>query len=166
MSDDTGGIFKEKSFEIDGHDYKATMLGALAGRRLWLKLLHVLAGPLKELASHGTLDQKAGVGAIASLLDALDEGTAEELYEVFGKSCRVRNGERWPQLEGVVFDTHFAGRYVAMTKWLGEMIAFNFASFLGDMSLGSITALMAKATAKAGTASTSPKDSTGTSGAS
>lgn len=160
-------IYKEKSFVVDGFDYKATMLGALQGRRLWLKLLHVLAGPLKALASHETFDQAAGVGAVAALIDALDDGTAEELYEVFGKSCLVRNGERWPQLEGVVFDTHFAGRYVEMSKWLGEMIVFNFAGFLGDMSLGSITALAAKATAaKTPTKSPSQTDSTGTSGGS
>lgn len=154
-------MLKEHKFSIDGHDYQLTQLGAIQGRRIWLKLLHVLAAPLKELAQQETFNQSAGVMALAALVQSLDDATTEELYAVFGQTCRVRNGEKWPLLDETQFDLHFAGRYISMSKWLGECLRFNFAGFLGDTSLGSIVALASKAT---GSKSTSPTISTGTSG--
>jgi len=154
---------KEKELTIDGHEYRIRQLGALEGRRLWLKLLRVLAGPLKELALAGKFDEVTLTTGIASVVENLDEATAEELYVAFGKNCELRvagdQGERWPKLDGVVFDTHFAGRYLAMSQWLGECVVFNFAGFFDGTSLGKITALAQKAAAK----SASPTTSTGTS---
>ena len=49
------------------------------------------------------------------------------------------NGEeRWPTLEGAVFDEHFAGNYIELTEWVGQSVYFNFFSFFGDGSLASL----------------------------
>ena len=150
---------QEKLVTIDGHEYNIRQLGALEGRRLWLKLLQVLAAPLKSLAGAGKFDEATLAQALAAVVENLDDRTAEELYEVFGRNCEVKEGDRWPQLTGVIFDTHFAGRYVAMSQWLGECVVFNFAGFFEGMSLGKISALARRVAVT----SPSPTDSTGTS---
>jgi len=157
----------EKDVTIDGHDYKLQQLGAREGRKIWLKLWQALVAPLKELAAADAYDEKALVGALAAVLEGLDDDTAEQLYEVFGKHTIVRvpqpeGGEKWPQLTGVVFDQHFARRYVQMSHWLAECVLYNFGSFLGDMSLGQMIARVQKAASKR----PSPQASTGSSGAS
>lgn len=158
-------ILKSKPFVIDGHDYKITMLGAVQGRKLWLKLLNVLAAPLAALAQAPQLDEQAGAAALSAAIKALDEGTLEEMYALFGARCEVRVGERSPLLEEAIFDMHFAGRYMAMTKWLWECISFNFtADFLGDTSLGNLHAMFQKAVKKTVATRESPSTLTGTSG--
>lgn len=156
-------MIKTKSVNIDGDDYVITQLGAVTGRRIWLKLLKVIAAPMRVLAgSHGGLSEETIASALASAVESLDDATVDELYTTFGPRCTVRVGERMPELTGEVFDQHFAGRYVSMSKWLLECVLFNFADFLGGTSIGQIgSSLQAMMTAHQ---SKSPKDSTGTSG--
>jgi hypothetical protein len=155
---------QEVRFEVDGETYKLTQLGALEGRRIWLRLLKVLVHPIRSLATAGRLNESALVDALALAVENLDEATAEALYIAFGKACSVRvvneAGEKWPTLEGVVFDNHFAGNYVAMSQWLGQCVVLNFGNFIGGNSLGSLSDLLQKA----GGRSPSPKASTGSSG--
>jgi hypothetical protein len=153
-----------KRVAIDGHDYEITQLGALRGRKLWLKLLHVIAEPLKTLGSLETLNEQAFATVIAAALEGLDEATVEEFCDTYGASCTVRVGERWPTLTGEVFDQHFARRYVSMSKWLLECTTFNFADFLGDNSLGNLAAKFRAAAAKASPGQNPPTTSTGSSG--
>lgn len=150
-------LLQEKRVTIDGHEYNIKQLGALQGRKVWLKLLHVLVAPLRELSTSSDLNEKAIAGALAAAIDTLDEKTAEELYEIFGQHCELHSGEKWPKLDGPVFDIHFAGRYLSMTKWLWECISFNFAGFLGDTSLGKMTDLLRTEVSKR----VSPRVSTG-----
>lgn len=131
-------LTNQKRVHIDGHDYEMTQLGALRGRKLWLKLLHVIAEPLKTLGAMEKLDEQALAKVVASAIEGLDEATVEEFCDVYGASCTVRIGERWPTLSGEVFDQHFARRYVSMSKWLLECTTYNFADFLGGSSLGSL----------------------------
>jgi len=156
---------QEKLITIDGHEYKLHQLGALEGRRIWLKLIRVLAAPIRDLASAGKLNESSIATALAAVVENLDEFTAEEMYVALGRSCEVKvmgnEGERWPKLEASVFDEHFAGRYLAMSQWLGESVVFNFASFFDASSLGKMSALVRKVQ---GDKSPSPASSTGTSG--
>lgn len=162
---------KQKSIKIGGNDYKLTQLGALEGRKLWLELVQIVAAPLEKLArtDGGQVDDATMIAAVGALVDKLDTDTAERLYAAFGKHCEVHivdeRGDRWPTLEGMVFDDHFAGNYVAMSQWLGECILFNFLdSFFPGGSVGGMLAQLRRA--GAASKSTSPTDSTGSSGAS
>jgi hypothetical protein len=102
--------------------------------------------------------------AAVALIGGLDDATTEDLYAAFGRTCTVKVGERQPTLETVIFNDHFAGEYVRMSRWLLECTLFNFASFLGDGTLGKIEDLARKAAVAKASQSPSPKDSTGSSG--
>ncbi len=137
-----------KKFAIDGVNYELTQLGAKKGRKIWLKLMQIIAPSLRTLGSFKKVDQEAIVIALAAAVENLDADTAEELYIEFGATCTVMlpTGNT-PNLTEQVFDQHFAGNYIAMSKWLWECVAFNFASFLGDTSIGSMSDLVKRVTA-------------------
>lgn len=156
-----------KKVKIGGLEYELTKLGAKEGRRIWLKLSKLAASPVGLLAKmrgageHDT--ETIVVTAIAEAVKAIDDETAESLYDVFGPMTRVNtSGDNWP-LVSDVFDDHFAKvGYVDMSRWLWESIVFNFASFLEGGSLGKmIDQAMARAKE---TASRSQTASTGSSG--
>lgn len=159
---------KERVVTIGEHEYRMRQLGALEGRKLWLKLVHILAPALERLAKEKTLDEAALLGGLSTLLERLDEATVESLYAAFGRSCELHivddKGERWPKLEGAVFDEHFAGNYLAMSQWLAEGVAFNFLPFGSDGSLGDLLATVRQSVAAS--KPSSPTTSTGSSGAS
>jgi hypothetical protein len=155
-------MIKTKTITIDGDDYVITQLGAITGRRIWLKLAKIIAAPMRVLGSAKGISEESMAAALAAAVTEMDEATIEELYAAYGPRCTVRVGERSPELQGEVFDQHFAGRYLTMSKWLLECTLFNFADFLGATSLGSIaTTIQAMMSARQ---SKSPKDLTGTSG--
>lgn len=131
---------KQDIVTIDGDEYEINQLGAIAGRRVLTKLLK-LAGPaLGALAGAGKLDEQAIGAALASAAEELDEATLDNLCETFGEHSTVRMGDgRRPKLEPVIFDNHFAGRYLAMSKWLAACLKLNFADFLGGFTLGSLS---------------------------
>ena len=155
---------QKKTITIDGESYDITQLGAVKGRKIWLRLLKTMSALFKGLAAADGLTQEAMLGALADVVDGLDEETCEMMYEAFGPVNLVHEGERRPALTGAIFDQHFAGRPFLMTKWLGENILFNFADFLPAASGSSLQALIAEAAKKL--KPPSPKASTGTSGAS
>lgn len=131
-------MLKTKDVVVDGVKYSFTQLGAVNGRKLWLKLLKALAPAIADLAGMESLDEKA-IGAVVTLVQGLDESTHELLCEELGKSCRFHEGENRP-LVSDFFDFHFAGRYWQMELWIVEGVTFNFASFLGDTPLTSLVA--------------------------
>lgn len=133
---------KPKELRIGATDYKITSLGAAVGAELWLDILHVVAGPIEALGSLGGFDDAAIARAVAAGVRSLDHPTMNKLYAAFGPVSKIRvtaNGEdRWPTLEGAVFDEHFAGNYIELTEWVGQSVYFNFFSFFGDGSLASL----------------------------
>lgn len=134
-----------KQFTVDGDEYEITSLGAKKGRKIWLKLVTALAPAMRELSKQGsTLTEQVVLAALAAAIEHLDDDITEALYEAYGETCTVRIPEtgNTPNLTGAVFDQHFSKRYVAMSKWLWECTRFNFASFLDDTSLGSMTNLL------------------------
>jgi hypothetical protein len=154
---------QQKTFIIDGVSYTATQLGAKKGRKIWLKLMQIIAPSLRELGTLKKLDEKAIASALAAAVENLDDATLEELYLVFGETCTVMlpTGNT-PNLTDVVFDQHFAGNYLAMTQWLWECIVFNFASFLDGTGPGKMSDLVKRVVSR----SESLTASTGSSGGS
>ncbi len=100
--------------------------------------------------------------ALVGALEGLDHAMLEELYEEYGKTCWLQTGpNKWPQLNGAVFDQHFGGRYVAMSTWLAEVTVFNFADFLDVSSVASLTDVVSEMAAGAKAKSESPTESIG-----
>lgn len=164
---------QSKQIRIGKNEYQLDQLGALEGRKLYLKVAKILAGGARSLTSAGArgagdLDESVIGGALAGIVESIDEETLEEMCSVFGAKSRVKvaNGKevRWPELVGVVFDQHFAGEYGEMTLWLGECLVLNFAGFLGVTSLGSAVAKLTAAVPRS--RSESQTGTTGTSGGS
>lgn len=148
-----------KKIVIGKTDYELTKLGGATGSELWLDLLHVAVVPIDSLSTATELDEKAIVKAISSTIRTLDHATMRKLYGAFGAVSRIRvpnaQGDRWPTLEGAVFDDHFAGNYVELTEWVVQSVLFNFFGFLGDGSLDSLIGrLRAMVPAKSTTTST------------
>lgn len=149
-----------KTLTIGKSEYKLTQLGATKGAELWLDLLHVIASPIEEVAKAGDLDESVLVRAITAAVRSLDHATTNRFYAAFGPLTSVLvparspgDQDRWPTLEGAVFDDHFAGQYIALTEWLVQSILFNFFGFLGDGSLGSLVERFQAMTAAATTGS-------------
>jgi len=157
---------KKKTLTIDGEEYEITQLGALEARKIWLRILKALAPIVKTLGEAPKLTGEVIAQSLATAIEELSEADVEIMFQAFQRKCTVRVDNRWPSLEAKeIFDTHFAGRMMHMTKWFGECVAFNFAGdFLGEASLASLMAMAKRneATAK----SPSPQVSTGLSGAS
>ncbi|HVJ26395.1 MAG TPA: hypothetical protein VM493_02600 [Vicinamibacterales bacterium] len=142
-----------KQLTIGKHEYELMTLGALKGAELWLDLLRIIAVPIEALASKEKAGEDEIVTAIAAAVRSIDHATAAKFYAAFGPMSKVRvpgqsvgEPERWPTLEGAVFDDHFAGNYVEMTEWLVQSIKFNFLGFFGDGSLASLAAKVRAAT--------------------
>ncbi len=158
-----------KLITVGATEYRIVQLGALEGRRLWLRLLKTISSIIGQLATKETIDEATMAAALKVLVSELDEQTYEMMCTAFSKRCEIHviddKGDRWPKLDGL-FDQHFAGDYIGMSQWLGENILFNFANFSGDASLGKlIAAVKAKAAAATASKSKSQTDSIGTSGA-
>lgn len=141
---------KTETVQIDGDEYELTQLGALEGRKILTKLLQMIGPSLQELAAAETLNEKAMGAAVAKALESLDEGTFELICDVFGKRTTVLVDGKKPALTGPVFDQHFAGRYLAMMKWLFACMKLNFFDFLDAAQLAKLATLpgLAKATSK------------------
>jgi len=134
-----------KTLVIGKHEYKLMTLGATKGSELWLDVLKVAAAPIESLAKADKLDEAAIVQAIASAVRSLDHATVNGFYAAFGPVSSVRiparapgESDRWPALEGAVFDDHFAGNYIELTEWLVQSVMFNFLGFFADGSLGKL----------------------------
>lgn len=142
---------------IGGHRYQTAQLGAVTGRKLYLRLIKLLShfapllGTVKELvraakksgaqegdegAKLGQLLDRIDEGAVfTALVDALehiDESELEAFWEAYAAQCWVMfpHGR---QLLSECFDEHFAGRYVDMMKLFVSLTRFNFGDFLAGL---------------------------------
>lgn len=154
---------RTKDIAVGGRDYKLSSLGAVEGSRYWVALLRVIGPAVQALSAAKTYDSEAVIAAVTAVVGHLDDDTHDKIARAFRARTRVRVGERYAELaDDAVFDDCFACNYLAYTQWLGECVLFNYASFLGDISIGKMLANAQSAVLK----SASPKDSTGSSGAS
>jgi hypothetical protein len=149
--------FKIEKKRIGIHTYYVTQLDALRGRREIVRLAKVI-GPALSVADKGE------EAALAKLVEALSVDEFDHFCEVLSEQTVVTggaHGELEPQLSDV-FAEHFAGNYLEMVQWLAFALGVNFGSFFA----GAVEkiAQQAKKGARSNTASTSPTESTGTSG--
>lgn len=115
--------------------YRVTQLGALLGRKVLFRLGKLL-GPLM-----------AGIddpGNLSRSLAGLDEADFEWICSVMADNTKLvqqsTNGQIEIALSGI-FDTHFAGKYPDMVKWLVFAVQVNFRSFLSAFGSGDLSAL-------------------------
>jgi len=158
---------------ICGHTYKVTLLGALQGRLMLVRLVKTF-GPALAAFLEGVLNAKGGLteslalGSADAIRDLALKLTEKDLADISDQLAHftavVISHDTEPQLDKIL-DEHFAGRYDAYMQWLGFALEANFASFFGASSSGSRD-LLGKLKTLIASASTSPTASTGTSTAS
>ena len=153
--------------EIDGHEYEITQLGALEARIVQARLGSLLGPAADALAKAERLDETAIAVAFKAVVGSLTPEVFVDLTDRFMATTRVRTGVNdagqptWARLSDhsrQVFDQHFAGRMLAMDRWIWQCIRLNFADFLGEAGITSL--LEAAAASRFG----SPEKSTGSSG--
>jgi hypothetical protein len=175
------GRKKLKSEPIDSYTYEVTQFGAIEGRRMLVQLGKILVPTLGSAlqgldlgalfregapkiadldvanvdfsAIAQTLASSADPNVLETLMDKLADGT-----EVWGPGFGADGAPLSRH-----FDDHFAGRYVAMLRWLAFALRSNYGDFFGDK--GRVAELVATLRAPApAPGSTSPSTSTGKSG--
>lgn len=135
---------------IGEYTYETTQLGALTGRKAFARIAK-LAAPALAAAGDGD-------NPIAALAKAFGDEDVDYFCDVFAPTTTVTGGaygSKQPQLSGV-FDLHFAGKYMDLTKWLLFCLEANFGSFFSELGLSPLAAKESP--------SPSPKDATGQSG--
>jgi hypothetical protein len=132
--------FKTAKFQIGGRTYEATKLGAVTGRKLWLRLVKVLShllpvlGDVQKALAAGD-DAKLSpelIEKIPGVLENLSEQDLEIFWSAYCANLWLLTPSGRMALTEDLFDVHFSGDYVSMMKLFVELTKFNFgASFLG-----------------------------------
>jgi hypothetical protein len=159
---------------ICGQTYRVTLLGALQGRTMLVRLIKTV-GPALAAFIEGLLNAKGGLteslalGSADAIRDLALKLSDKDLADISDQLAHfttviVIPNDTEPQLDKIL-DEHFAGRYDAYTQWLGFALEANFSSFFGASSSGGRD-LLSRLKALIASASTSPTASTGTSTAS
>jgi hypothetical protein len=145
---------KTERFAIDGDYYEMTQLGTVVGQPLFHEVRKLAMPLLRGIVSDADilvalqkpdLDVQSLDPALAGKIVALMFGLFEslpkalelELTQRFAEATKVRIGQAMLPLgdsreEDGLFDQHFAGRYMALQKWLIAAMKFHFAGFLGS----------------------------------
>lgn len=141
---------KVKSEAIDGFTYEVTQLGATDGQRLLVKLSKILlpaVGALVKGSDAKIADMDLASVDIDSAAKALAASLSPDEFDAIAASMSAST-EIWGPGFGDAgapmprhFDEHFAGRYVAMLKWLAFALKVNFADFFDGK--GSVAGLVA-----------------------
>jgi hypothetical protein len=152
---------QQKKFEIDGVSYTVTAFGALEGQRVLGRAVALLGGGFASAKGDGV--NEIGISAIGSILAKADDSRVEEIIRAFAVKTTYGDAKSLTELSGnnfENFDLHFERKYMAMTRWLTECFQFNYADFLGAAQ----RTFLSKLAALTSSPSTSPEDSTGSSG--
>jgi hypothetical protein len=123
---------ESKEFSVGGVRYRTTVLDAVTGRRLYLRILKAAAPGLKGMADAKDKDTASVMlGLVAEVLGNLDEQLFDDLCDVLGGVSVICQGDKQVKLTGDVFGMHFAGKYEDLTNWLLECLKANkFLDFL------------------------------------
>ena len=129
------GALPTKTFEVNGSRYRTTLLSAVDGRSLYLRLMKSLAPALGELADVSEKSESAILRVAAKAFESLDTKLFDDLCDAFGSvTFALRTGGE-DRLDRDGFESHFAGKYSAMTKWVIELIKLNgMIDFLSEIS--------------------------------
>lgn len=138
-------LLKSESREIDGFTYEVTQLGAIKGSQVFVRVLRLL-GPMVKTKDVG------------SLFANLQEEDVKYLCDAFAPRTQVMGVAPLDKC----FDFHFAGRYMALVKWLVFCFELNFGDFLKGASLSDASQALGLTASQ----STSQRVVTGASGAS
>jgi len=125
-----------KSRVIGRYEYKVTQLGFKKGNATWVRLLKVLGPALGKLLETGanlkSMNVAALSGPLAELAMTLTEEDLNYFCEVFGEATVVEvSADKKPILVPKVQETHFAGQYGEMLKWLAFCVEVNYSDFMG-----------------------------------
>lgn len=116
------------TLEIAPYTYEVTTCDAFKGRSAFVRLSNVLGAAF----STATTDR----AIVGNLLMRLREEDLKYFCDLFGELTTVTGGEhedKTPYLKGLLFGTHFAGRYDAMFDWLCFCIDANYSSFFENL---------------------------------
>ena len=124
-----------KTFQIDNDTYETDMMPATEGRALVLVLVKAIAPAFEKLtfdAKDPAKQEAEFLAAAVNVISQLDNNVLDQLCNAFGSRTRhVVGPTQKPQLTAGYFGLHFAGRYVAMFRWVFECCQANgFLSFL------------------------------------
>ncbi len=122
-----------KARTIGRFEYRVTQLGFKRGNATWIRLLKVLGPVLGKLLEGGGF-KGIGVEGLSGGLSALAENLTQEdleyFCEVFGESTIVHvSADKDPVLLPKYQETHFAGQYGEMLKWLAFCVEVNYSDF-------------------------------------
>jgi len=162
-------MIEAKQFEVDGVQYRLTMFGAKAGQKLLVRVVKVIAPALGQGANDVSLGRSGGVElgsvrvaeAVESFCNGVDPAMFAEICESFAAKCEFStdDGATFRPL-GALYDDHFAGRYLALLRWVGESFRVNYADFFGELG-PRLQAFMQTTRAASPSLSTSTGASTG-----
>ena len=117
---------------IDGTTYIIRQMGARQGREVLFILSSALSGGLTEVS--GDFKSLADTGmddlgkAIQGALNAMGKNNFNLVCDTMAEHTAVQVGNGQLELS-MMFDDHFAGRYLEMGKWLVEALKANFSDF-------------------------------------
>lgn len=122
---------ESKEFVVGGVRYSTTVLDAVTGRRLYLRVVKAAAPGLEKLAGADGDTTSAMLGMVAGVLDGLEVQLVDDLCNAFGDVTVICSGDKRVKLSQEVFGQHFAGKYKDLTEWLLECLKANkFLDFL------------------------------------
>ena len=117
---------------VEGTRFQITVLDAVMGRRLYLRLLKAVAPGLAKLAKLAGLkdheDESAMLGALASAIESLDVQLFDDLCEAMAAGTRMPRDDGSSVALAPVFGVFFAGKYNLLMQWL--LAALNANKFL------------------------------------
>ena len=143
-----------KEHVIGEYAYQIQMLGAALGKKVFMRLVRVVA-PAVEAES------------VAKFAELLTDEQLDFLCDTFAKVTQFSPvddpSKQFALSTKGLFDSHFAGKYGEMMKWLWACIETNYESFFAEMGL--TPELLKHLTSLNGLTPT-PANPTGSSGAS
>lgn len=122
-------------FTVGGVRYSTTVLGAIKGRALYLRLLKAVGPALPKLAGLSENPEESLLGALSGILQGLDCDLLDALCTEFAAVTVMPSDDGTKRVPlGPVFDIHFAGKYQHMVGWLVECVKLNgFVDFLAEI---------------------------------
>jgi hypothetical protein len=127
--------FESIKFEIDGHQYRTTVLDAYAARGIYLRLLKALAPALEKLDTKALDSETTYMRMAAAAIEGFEVQLFEDLCDLFGAvTVEICAKGEIPLGTSGAFGLHFAKRYTAMVKWVVQCCKVNgFFDFLSGM---------------------------------
>lgn len=159
-------LSESKEIEVEGVKFRLTMLDAVVGRRLFVRLLKVLGPAARALEEGSSLSMVASLAGGA--LESLPPELLDELCDLFARQTQLVLDGREPFLDQAKdgpdsFKRFFAGRYMLLLSWVWANLEYNYADFLGEHSRMRVALRARLASLKQARESTSPSTSTGSS---